>query len=80
VNVPSRRCRPDPLERAGGRRREVGAAVSELFFFYVLGGEDPIDYVQRMLLRASREVHPLPRLVARLADLFPGSDHVRGLQ
>jgi hypothetical protein len=32
----------------------------ELFFFFVLAGEDPIDYVQRQTLRKDREdIHPL---------------------
>jgi len=31
----------------------------ELFFFFVLGGEDPIDHVQRTALRGGRDLHPL---------------------
>ncbi|HET6284863.1 MAG TPA: diiron oxygenase [Polyangia bacterium] len=38
----------------------------ELFFLFVLGGEDPIDYVQRMLLRSERAVHPLLRRIMQI--------------
>jgi hypothetical protein len=31
----------------------------ELFFVFVLGGEDPIDHVQRRVLGSGRDVHPL---------------------
>jgi len=31
----------------------------ELFFFFVLGGEDPIDYVQRKMLSEDENLHPL---------------------
>ena len=30
-----------------------------LFFIFVLGGEDPIDHVQRTVLRSGRPIHPL---------------------
>jgi hypothetical protein len=36
-----------------------GRTFPELFFVFVLGGEDPIDHAQRTLLRSGREVHPL---------------------
>lgn len=35
----------------------------ELFFMFVLGGEDPIDHMQRTLLRSERPVHPLLRRI-----------------
>jgi P-aminobenzoate N-oxygenase AurF len=36
----------------------------ELFFVFVLAGEDPIDYVQRQMLRRSRKhIHPLLRRI-----------------
>jgi hypothetical protein len=48
------------LIRAGGRRVVRSARrFPELFFLFVLGGEDPIDHVQRTMLRSEREVHPL---------------------
>src|SRR5262249_26378006 len=35
----------------------------DLFFFFVLGGEDPIDHVQRTALRSGRDIHPLLRRI-----------------
>jgi hypothetical protein len=37
-----------------------------LFFFFVLGGEDPIDHVQRTALRSGREIHPLLRRIMQI--------------
>lgn len=37
-----------------------------LFFVFVLGGEDPIDHVQRTLLRSGREIHPLLRRIMQI--------------
>jgi hypothetical protein len=45
----------------------LGARFPELFFVFVLGGEDPIDYVQRtMILDAQEEVHPLLRRISQI--------------
>jgi para-aminobenzoate N-oxygenase AurF len=39
----------------------------ELFFIFVLAGEDPIDYVQRRTLRRNREdIHPLLRRMMQI--------------
>lgn len=38
----------------------------ELFFFFVLGGEEPIDFVQRQLLRDADQVHPLLRRIMQI--------------
>jgi len=58
---------PGMLVRAGGRRVvRMARRFPELFFLFVLGGEDPIDYVQRTLLRAEREVHPLLRRMMQI--------------
>ncbi len=38
----------------------------ELFFVFVLGGEDPIDHVQRQMLRKRQNVHPLLRRVCQI--------------
>lgn len=39
----------------------------ELFFVFVLAGEDPIDYVQRQTLRKNREdIHPLLRRIMQI--------------
>ena len=41
-------------------------AFPELFFVFVLGGEDPIDHVQRTLLRGGRPVHPLLKRIMQI--------------
>jgi hypothetical protein len=38
----------------------------ELFFFFVLGGEDPIDYVQRRMLSEDENIHPLAERIMRI--------------
>jgi len=38
----------------------------ELFFFFVLAGEDPIDYTQRELLKSGRDLHPLVERLSRI--------------
>ena len=44
--------------------RGSGARFPELFFLFVLGGEEPIDHAQRETLRGGRDVHPLlPRVM-----------------
>ncbi len=37
-----------------------------MFFVFVLGGEDPIDHVQRTILRSGRELHPLIERIMRI--------------
>jgi hypothetical protein len=37
-----------------------------MFFVFVLGGEDPIDHVQRKSLRSDRELHPLLERIMRI--------------
>jgi hypothetical protein len=44
----------------------LGRKFPQLFFLFVLGGEDPIDYVQRRELRSSREIHPLLERIMRI--------------
>ncbi|GAA0363350.1 diiron oxygenase [Microbispora corallina] len=39
---------------------------TELFFIFVLGGEDPIDHVQRKTLRDGRARHPLEETIMRI--------------
>ncbi len=57
-----------PLVYRLGSRRIVrlGRRFPQLFFLFVLGGEDPIDYVQRRELRSSRELHPLLERIMRI--------------
>ncbi len=51
-----------------GARRVIGMArrFPALFFVFVLGGEDPIDHVQRTALRSGRELHPLLERIIRI--------------
>ena len=39
---------------------------TELFFVFVLGGEDPIDYVQRKWLKEGRTKHPLEETIMKI--------------
>lgn len=61
---------PDVPRRARtGSRRVVRLArvFPELFFIFVLGGEDPIDHMQRETLRnKDREIHPLLERIMRI--------------
>ena len=55
------------LDRVGARRvARLGRKFPELFFLFVLGGEEPIDYAQRETLTSGREVHPLFARVMRI--------------
>jgi hypothetical protein len=45
---------------------KMGRRFPELFFLFVLGGEDPIDYVQRQELRSTKEIHPLLERIMRI--------------
>ncbi len=38
----------------------------ELFFVFVLAGEDPIDYTQREMLQGDRPLHPLVERISRI--------------
>jgi hypothetical protein len=51
-----------------GARRVIGIArrFPALFFVFVLGGEDPIDHVQRTELRSGSELHPLLERIMRI--------------
>jgi len=54
------------LDRFGANRIvKLGRRFPELFFVFVLGGEDPIDHLQRETLRADRELHPLFEMIMR---------------
>lgn len=45
---------------------KLGRRFPELFFMFVMGGEDPIDYVQRKMLHKRAPVHPLLRRVMQI--------------
>jgi hypothetical protein len=51
-----------------GSRAVVGFArrFPELFFLFVLGGEEPIDHVQREQLRTQQFAHPLVRRISQV--------------
>lgn len=54
-------------QRLGARQVvRFGRTFPELFFVFVLGGEDPIDHVQRMALRNRADLHPLLRRVMQI--------------
>ena len=57
-----------PWELRLGSRNVVGLArrFPTLFFVFVLGGEDPIDHVQRTVLRSDKEIHPLLERIMRI--------------
>lgn len=61
-----------PIEARIGSRFVIGLAnrFPELFFIFVLGGEDPVDHLQRQTLReakdAGRELHPLLERIMRI--------------
>jgi hypothetical protein len=55
------------LDRIGARFIiGLGRWFPPLFFVFVLGGEDPIDYVQRRELRSGRDMHPLLERIMRI--------------
>jgi P-aminobenzoate N-oxygenase AurF len=57
-----------PWELRLGSRNVVGLArrFPALFFVFVLGGEDPIDHVQRSVLRSGKDIHPLLERIMRI--------------
>jgi hypothetical protein len=56
-----------PLMRFGTRQViRFARTFPELFFVFVLGGEDPIDHVQREMLRSERPIHPLLRRIMQI--------------
>jgi hypothetical protein len=56
-----------PLLRLGTRQVvRLARTFPELFFVFVLGGEDPIDHVQRQMLRSGRPIPPLLRRIMQI--------------
>jgi hypothetical protein len=56
-----------PIHDFASRRIvKLGRRFPQLFFLFVLGGEDPIDYVQRRELRSSTHLHPLLARIMRI--------------
>ncbi|MGH9029080.1 MAG: AurF N-oxygenase family protein, partial [Acidimicrobiales bacterium] len=55
------------LDRLGVRFViSLGRRFPPLFFMFVLGGEDPIDHVQRRELRSGHDIHPLLERIMRI--------------
>lgn len=52
--------------QATSRVAEYGTTFPELLFVYALGGEDPIDYVQREGHRKHSDRHPLIRRISQI--------------
>jgi len=57
---------PRPLRRLALVSPLIPALDPDLFFIFVLGGEDPIDFVQRQTLRSGCELHPLQEKIMRI--------------
>ncbi|MCA8949056.1 MAG: diiron oxygenase [Planctomycetes bacterium] len=55
-----------PHRAAARRVARLGRTFPELFFVFVLAGEDPIDHVQRAILRADQPRHPLLCRIMRI--------------
>jgi hypothetical protein len=56
-----------PLMRFGTRQViRFARTFPALFFIFVLGGEDPIDHVQRQMLRSGRPIHPLLKRIMQI--------------
>lgn len=56
-----------PSDRFGARFiTALGRVFPPMLFIFVLGGEEPVDYLQRKILRSGRELHPLFERVMRI--------------
>ncbi|TMR23672.1 diiron oxygenase [Nonomuraea turkmeniaca] len=57
---------PGPLSAVAQVAPWIPLISTELFFVFVLGGEDPIDHVQRKVLKDERAHHPLEETIMRI--------------
>ncbi|GAA3101024.1 diiron oxygenase [Nonomuraea salmonea] len=57
---------PRPLSAVAQVAPWIPLVSTELFFVFVLGGEDPIDHVQRRVLKDGRPHHPLEETIMRI--------------
>ncbi len=57
---------PKLLEFGSRQVVRLARVFPELFFLFVLGGEDPIDHVQREHLRTGHYAHPLLRRISQV--------------
>jgi hypothetical protein len=53
-------------EAAAIRVVTLAQRFPELFFLFVLGGEDPIDHLQRLALKTDRPMHPLVKRITQI--------------
>ncbi|RJL34299.1 AurF N-oxygenase family protein [Bailinhaonella thermotolerans] len=57
---------PGPLSLIAQVSPWIPLISTELFFIFVLGGEDPIDHVQRKLLKSGHIEHPLEKTIMQI--------------
>nr|BFE81638.1 hypothetical protein GCM10020093_042390 [Planobispora longispora] len=57
---------PGPLSLLAQITPWIPLISTELFFIFVLGGEDPIDHVQRKTLKEGQIKHPLEETIMRI--------------
>ncbi|MEV2267341.1 AurF N-oxygenase family protein [Nonomuraea africana] len=57
---------PGPLSLLAQVAPWIPLISTELFFVFVLGGEDPIDHVQRKVLKNGYKHHPLEEAIMRI--------------
>ncbi|MBB5966640.1 AurF N-oxygenase family protein [Planomonospora venezuelensis] len=57
---------PGPLSLLAQVAPWIPLISTELFFIFVLGGEDPIDHVQRKTLKEGQIKHPLEETIMRI--------------
>jgi hypothetical protein len=57
---------PKALNRISQAAPRIPLVSTELFFVFVLGGEDPIDYVQRRTIKSGELSHPLAETIMKI--------------
>lgn len=57
---------PAQMQRGTRYVVRMGRAFPELFFFFVLGGEEPIDFAQKQTIKSGRTLHPLVKRVMQI--------------
>jgi hypothetical protein len=57
---------PKTLDMIAQVAPHIPRISTELFFIFVLGGEDPIDYFQRQTIKSGHDLHPLQETIMRI--------------
>lgn len=57
---------PQKLRAPARRVVALGRTFPELFFLFVLGGEEPIDHAQRRVLTERPDIHPLAKRIMQI--------------